>query len=295
MSTHENRKRKMANELSKLTNGQKGERSTFQRMVLDMPTHSKRTRKSVIFDTPSISQQLSNSGIIGAIVLDNMKKSSIIASETTNETTQPNLLNILVKAALTLESIPENTTLISIPVVSVHPGLTSTISSSSGSTPIVISNAVSRNITSEQNGENSSDSDTNKSEIQNITVSSADTLRTSSASAIKISDKSPQYDLKSLAKIVKTNHETILRLKIKNIMLRMDLVELKINKLKHDKKKKWDDYLNNFKNRSEQGFQEKQKKLKNELIYLFKNIANCELEKEYLTDLNKVFRKNRKN
>ena len=41
-------------------------------------------------------------------------------------------------------------------------------------------------------------------------------------------------------------------------------------------------YLNNFKNRSEQGFHEKQKNLKNELISLFKNIAEGELEKEYL-------------
>ena len=272
MSSQENRKRKMSSELSRLTNGQKGEPSTFQTMVLDMPQNSKRKRKSVTFNPPTISQQLSNSIINGAIELNNMKKSSIIDSETTNETTQPSLLNILVKAALTRESIPENTTLVTNPVVSAHPR----------STPIVISNVVSRNITTEQNGVNSSDTDTNKSEIQNITVSSAARLRTSSASAIKISDKSPKYDLKSLVKIVKTNHVTILRLKIKNIMFRMNLVELKINKLKHERKKKWDDYLNNFKNRSEQGFQEKKKNLKNELISIFKNIAEGELEKEYL-------------
>ena len=282
MSSEEKRKRKMPNELTKLTNGQKGKPSTFQTRVLDMPPNSKRTRKSVTVEPPIISQQLSNSGINGAIELDNMKKSSILASETTtettNETSHPNFLNILVDAALTRESIPVNTTFVSIPVSSLHPGLTSTISSSSGSTPIVISKVVSRNITTEQNGVNSSDTDTNRSEIQNITVSSAATLRTSSASAIE----SPKYDLKSLSKIVKTNNETILKLKIRNIMLRMNIVQLKINNLNHERKKKWDDYLNNFKNSSQEGFEEKQKKLKNDVISLFKNIAEGKLEKEYL-------------
>ena len=264
----------MSNELLKLTNGQKGEPSTFQIMVQEMPPNSKRTRKNGILNPSNINQQLSNSAIDGAIKLHNIKNTTNIS----NERVEENLFNILVNAALSQPSLPENSsTVVSIPVVSTNSTLSSTNSSSSLSIPIVISNILPKNNEITQNGLNIS----NQSEIPNISVSSDSTLTIPLSSTIKASNDSSNEDFKFLVKTIKTNAKKILKLKIRNIVLRMKLIELKIKKDREEKEKKWANFLKSFKNTPEENFKEKQKKSKDELISIFEKISKGEHEKEY--------------